>query len=48
MRAGGTSDADITVYTDGVLVGSDVNDFQALEIPHNTSVCAKQNTWNLV
>ena len=37
----GTHDALTTVYADGVFVIADVSGSQALEIPHNTSVCAK-------
>ncbi len=41
MFPGGADDAVTRVYADGLLVDADANGFQALEIPHNTSVCAK-------
>ena len=39
MRSDVTVDAVTTIFADGMFVGADVKAFQALEIPHNTSVC---------
>ncbi len=43
MQFGSTADALITVFADGMLVGTNANNVQALEILHDTSVGAKQN-----
>ncbi len=41
MRLDGTTDALTTVYADGMPVTANASGSQALEIPHNTSVCAE-------
>ena len=39
MRLDGTPDALTTVYADSMLVTANVSAFQAVGIPHNTTVC---------